>query len=371
MKNFKSLPKKTKNLLNLGLILFLVIVLPLLVWAIINLNFNQREKAATSEPPVNHPAYWSTDEVVITADDFYMIIAGEYYFADHPSVTANTIDIDTNTLQTDITTQENDRNISLRIIFKKDNGLWWAESIEGRVGDSQFVTYNGPFINYTIGYPYSLDGERYFEFTDPYDSSKKSIIFVTNFFVHAFTGATPPPTACPNVPFSLEVTPDTQIGVLGQTLRYNITVKNNDSTCGPLGTYLVVDKPSNWIANFGIQNFSLPYNLPYSTYLDVTSPTANYYIGNQPITVRVNTVNAGNSNSKTVIYNLTYPASPTPSPTPKIGDVNRDNKVNIIDISMVIDDFDSTNPTNPMADINGNGKVDLIDIGLIIDNYEW
>ncbi|MFZ3301131.1 MAG: dockerin type I repeat-containing protein [Microgenomates group bacterium] len=194
MKNFKSLPAKTKNLMSLGIIIALVVALPLFVWALTNLNFNQKERAATGEPPINHPAYWNTGDVTISADDFYVIIAGEYYFANDSSVIANTVAIDANTLQTDIVTQEHNRNTSLRIIFKKGNGQWWAESIEGRIDGNQFVTYNGPFINYTVGYPYTLDGERYFEFTDPYNSSEKGIIFVTNLFVNAFTSVTPPPT---------------------------------------------------------------------------------------------------------------------------------------------------------------------------------
>ena len=371
MLSVKRLSTKTKRILSTIIVVFLTITLALFVWAVATQRLDLRKRASTGEPPVNHPAYWNTGDVVISADDFYMIVGNEYFFADDSSVVANTVTIDTNTLQTDITTQENNRDFSLRIIFKKGNGLWWVESIEGRIEESQFVTYNGPFINYTVGYPYSLDGEHYFEFTDPYDSSKKGIIFVTNLFVHAFTSATPPPTACPNVPFSLEVTPNTKTGMLGETLRYNISVTNNDSTCGPLTTNLIVDKPSNWVANFVTQNFVATYNIPVTTYLDVTSPTTSYYIGDQPITVRVTTVNSGNSNTKTVIYNLTYPPSPSPSPTSKIGDVNNDDKINLIDIGIVIDNYDSTNPTNPRADVNGSGKVDLIDIGLIIDNYEW
>lgn len=50
VKNYRGLPQKTKNLLNLGLILALLIALPLFIWALVNLNFNQREKAASGEP---------------------------------------------------------------------------------------------------------------------------------------------------------------------------------------------------------------------------------------------------------------------------------------------------------------------------------
>lgn len=50
VKNFKSLPSKTKNLMSFGIILALVIALPLFIWALTNLNFNQKERAASSEP---------------------------------------------------------------------------------------------------------------------------------------------------------------------------------------------------------------------------------------------------------------------------------------------------------------------------------
>ena len=61
----------------------------------------------------------------------------------------------------------------------------------------------------------------------------------------------------------------------------------------------------------------------------------------------------------------------SPSPTPKVGDVNNDGKVNLIDIGLLIDQYDSTNPSNPKLDINGDGIVNVIDIGFIIDAYEW
>lgn len=50
VKNFKNLPSKTKNLMSFGIILALVFALPLFIWALTNLNFNQKERAASSEP---------------------------------------------------------------------------------------------------------------------------------------------------------------------------------------------------------------------------------------------------------------------------------------------------------------------------------
>lgn len=50
VKNFKSLPSKTKNLMSFGIIIALVVALPLFIWALTNLNFNQKERAASGEP---------------------------------------------------------------------------------------------------------------------------------------------------------------------------------------------------------------------------------------------------------------------------------------------------------------------------------
>jgi hypothetical protein len=294
VKNFKSLPSKTKNLMSLGIILALVIALPLFVWALKNLNFNLKEKAATGEPPVNHPAYWNTGDAIISADDFYVIIAGEYYFANHSSVTANTVTIDANTLQTDITTQENNRNTSLRIIFKKGNGQWWAQSIEGRVDGNQFVTYNGPFINYTIGYPYTLDGENYFEFTDPYDSSQKGIIFTTNLFVHAFTSSTPPPTACTPVPMTITSDDTSKEGYLNQKVKYNISIKHNDPNClGGINVNLSSQTIDGWLVEFEDNNFYIGSNQTFNTSFDIT-PTSGIGQDGVPVTITASSIYPAN-----------------------------------------------------------------------------
>jgi hypothetical protein len=65
------------------------------------------------------------------------------------------------------------------------------------------------------------------------------------------------------------------------------------------------------------------------------------------------------------------PRPPTPPPTTsaKIGDVNSDNKVDIIDIGIVIDNYGRIPIPNLKADVNRDGSVNIIDIGMIIDNY--
>lgn len=60
---------------------------------------------------------------------------------------------------------------------------------------------------------------------------------------------------------------------------------------------------------------------------------------------------------------------PTPPPGGKVGDINEDGKVDIVDIGIAIDNYALTPIPNPKADINHDGKVDIVDIGLLIDNY--
>lgn len=61
---------------------------------------------------------------------------------------------------------------------------------------------------------------------------------------------------------------------------------------------------------------------------------------------------------------------PSSSPTPNPGDVNRDGRVNIVDIGILIDNYRLSPINDPRADINKDGVVNIVDIGIIIDNYE-
>jgi len=58
--------------------------------------------------------------------------------------------------------------------------------------------------------------------------------------------------------------------------------------------------------------------------------------------------------------------------TPKsVGDVNGDNRVNILDAIMLANAFNSepSDPNwNPNADINGDGKVNILDC-MVLANY--
>jgi hypothetical protein len=75
---------------------------------------------------------------------------------------------------------------------------------------------------------------------------------------------------------------------------------------------------------------------------------------------------------KTMTFTKSGSSTPLPTPTGtagKPGDINGDNKVNIVDIGIVIDNYGKNPIPNPKTDLNKDGKIDIVDIGIIVDNY--
>lgn len=64
------------------------------------------------------------------------------------------------------------------------------------------------------------------------------------------------------------------------------------------------------------------------------------------------------------------PTTPPTTPPTKMGDVNKDGRVDIVDIGIVIDFYgQDSNSSNSNADVNKDGIINIVDIGIIIDNY--
>lgn len=61
--------------------------------------------------------------------------------------------------------------------------------------------------------------------------------------------------------------------------------------------------------------------------------------------------------------------SPSSSPSAKMGDLNNDNRVDIVDIGIIIDVYGLAPSANPKADLNNDGRINIVDVGIIIDNY--
>ena len=65
----------------------------------------------------------------------------------------------------------------------------------------------------------------------------------------------------------------------------------------------------------------------------------------------------------------TPPPTPTPAPpatTPKRGDLNSDAQVTIVDLSILLTRYGTTNTT---GDIDINGRVDVVDLSILLSNY--
>lgn len=132
----------------------------------------------------------------------------------------------------------------------------------------------------------------------------------------ATPSVTPPPTACTARPLTLTVTPANQKGNPGTKLRYYLAVKNNDDVnCGSptvnlqVGNVVWPDGTSTangWTVNFGAQSFVVAPGVTHNTYIDVTSPTSSYALGNYSINITATTPNVPQNTSGTnFVYELT------------------------------------------------------------------
>jgi parallel beta-helix repeat protein len=64
------------------------------------------------------------------------------------------------------------------------------------------------------------------------------------------------------------------------------------------------------------------------------------------------------------------PTSPTPPPTTKTGDLNNDNKVDVLDLSILLSNWDPTaSKPKSIADINNDNKVDVLDLSALLSNW--
>jgi len=69
-------------------------------------------------------------------------------------------------------------------------------------------------------------------------------------------------------------------------------------------------------------------------------------------------------------FDINIEPESTPTDGVKIGDVNGDGFVNILDIGVVVNNYGTTGTLGFIpADINNDGAVNILDIGIIINNY--
>ena len=127
---------------------------------------------------------------------------------------------------------------------------------------------------------------------------------------------------------------------------------------------VAIGKDSNVIETYGQAslNITAPTNTPTPTPTPTVTPTGT------PTPTPTGT--ATSTATPTASPTASPTGSPTGSPSAKVGDVNGDGFVNLIDIGIVVDFYDMDVSLKPKADVNGDGSINLIDIGMIVDRYE-
>ena len=314
---FKSLPISSRRLLSLGIIFGLVVALPLFIWAIVNLTFDQRERASTGEPTAV-PINWTTPYVSITADDFRVITNNDIFTGGSNDVTIipGVLTQDGTSIQINSNSTPNiSTSLKMIIDFRSSGSVWWVDKV--KVFNSEYkndwVEFNGPFIYTTLGYPYTLNGSTSFSLTDPISGQLIAIVEFTNLKVHGFTGSTPPPTACPPYPLNPVVVNDRKEGFLNQTIKYDLDITHNDPNClGTVKVTLTAHGPTGWPIVFTNNNFNIAPNTTYHTSFYVTATSG---LGEMPITISAQTVYPENSAAKTVIFKVvSSTATPTTAP---------------------------------------------------------
>lgn len=109
-----------------------------------------------------------------------------------------------------------------------------------------------------------------------------------------------------------------------------------------------------------------------------TGENVNVIIGMNPSNITIATAPTPTptvtpTTTATPTATTTSTATPTATPTatgPRRGDVDGNGIVNIVDLGMVIDHFDSSPPGDPRTDLNNDGIVNIVDIGIVIDNLD-
>lgn len=73
--------------------------------------------------------------------------------------------------------------------------------------------------------------------------------------------------------------------------------------------------------------------------------------------------------SKTVVFEVTAGEEPGECAGSVLGDINCDGFVNLVDFSILLFFWNSSEPANPRADINSDGIVDIIDFSIML--FYW
>ncbi|MDO8340856.1 MAG: dockerin type I domain-containing protein [Candidatus Woesebacteria bacterium] len=160
---------------------------------------------------------------------------------------------------------------------------------------------------------------------------------------------------------------------IGQGITTVISFDANTAVSVLGQTTDVLNRPTTSL-NITIASITTATPTATSTATSTTTPTAT------PTRTPTATPTRTATSTPTATFTSTSTTTPTRTPTTtptvtatgnnKIGDVNGDNRVNIIDIGIVVDYYGNDASVKPEADVNKDNVINIIDIGIIVDNYE-
>lgn len=156
----------------------------------------------------------------------------------------------------------------------------------------------------------------------------------------------PPDKTAPTIPTNLAKTNATTTSI---TLSWNASTDSGVGASGVAGYDLY-------------RNGSLLATVTGLSYTDSGLSTNTSY----SYTIRA-TDNAANHSSQSGSVDISTAANTTtPSPTHKPGDCNKDGKVDLTDLSLLLSHY---NTAYPAAEFDGNSVVDLTDLSTLLSNY--
>lgn len=132
---------------------------------------------------------------------------------------------------------------------------------------------------------------------------------------------------------------------------------------GSLTTLAAVGEGQNAVLNktSAVVTVSLPTPVPTASPSPTIAPTI------RPTATATATATATSVPTIKPTVTPTVTFSPIPN---KTGDINSDGSVDMIDIGIVVDNYEVLPITVLKADLNSDGAVNMVDIGIVVDNYE-
>lgn len=165
------------------------------------------------------------------------------------------------------------------------------------------------------------------------------------------------------------------------SLRQNSSTVTRDILPRTVNLVLNTSPPGGQLFLDGVNRLT-PYSFGSVAGLEreISAP-ANNTINTQPYIFSswsdsgtiTHTINTPITNTTyTALYTLiaTPTLTPTSTPTPvpfRTGDINRDNKVDVQDLSYMLSNWGSN---NPLADLNNNGIVNTLDLSILLSNWK-